>query len=266
MLATTPALGAALAGLGFCMSLIVAIGAQNAFVLRQGLQRSHVALVVALCAGSDTLLVAAGVGGLGSVLQGAPAVVEAVRWLGAAVVLAYGALAARRAWLGTSELALPDGGPGSPEAVAAATPAATPAEIGVGPRDGGRERLSRAPEASVGQGPSSARPRSAEPVPGARPGRARVGAVVGTTLALTWLNPHVYLDTVVLMGGVGSTYGDLRWWFAGGAAVASWAWFLGLGYGARLLAPVLRRPGAWRVVDGVIAVIMLAVAVSLVLG
>lgn len=217
----------ALSGLGFGLSLIVAIGAQNAYVLRQGLRREHLWLVVVLCAASDTVLIAAGVGGLGSALQGAPAVVEVVRWLGAAVVLAYGFLAARRAWRGTGSVLdtpLPDGG--RPDA----------GESG---------------------------PAAGSPVAVLAPARA---SVVATTLALTWLNPHVYLDTVVLMGGVGSTYGDLRWWFAGGAVVASWAWFWGLGHGARLLAPFLRRPGAWRVVDGVIAAIMVVVAVSLVAG
>lgn len=220
-----------LAGLGFGFSLIVAIGAQNAFVLRQGLRREHLWVVVVLCAASDMVLIAAGVGGLGSALQAAPGAVEVVRWLGAVVVLAYGALAARRAWTGTSGLD------------AAAEPATGPALP-----DGGGAR---------GDGAVAVAP---------APARTRLAAVVATTLALTWLNPHVYLDTLVLMGGVGSTYGDLRWWFAGGAVVASWAWFTGLAHGARLLAPALRRPGAWRVVDGVIAVIMLAVAVGLVAG
>jgi L-lysine exporter family protein LysE/ArgO len=100
---------------------------------------------------------------------------------------------------------------------------------------------------------------------GDSPGR-RLRPVVLTTLALTWLNPHVYLDTVLLQGSVAATYGDDRWLFTAGAMVSSILWFCGLGYGARLLAPVLKRPGAWRVVDGVIALIMLAVAVSLLAG
>jgi L-lysine exporter family protein LysE/ArgO len=93
-----------------------------------------------------------------------------------------------------------------------------------------------------------------------------VGAAVATTLALTWLNPHVYLDTVVLVGGLAATHGDDRWWFGLGACVASTAWFVALGYGARYLAPLLEKPGAWRVLDSVIAVTMVAVAVSLVAG
>jgi L-lysine exporter family protein LysE/ArgO len=198
-----------LAGLGFGLSLIVAIGAQNAFVLRQGVRREHVGVVVAICAASDAVLIAAGVGGLGALVQRAPAVVEVARWAGAAVVLGYGFLAARRAWKGQEQL--------------------TAANSGVVP-DAGR------------------RPRP----------------VVLTAVALTWLNPHVYLDTLVLLGSISSTYGDARWWFGAGAVLASVLWFSGIGYGGRLLAPLLARPGAWRVLDVVVALIMLAVAVSLV--
>jgi L-lysine exporter family protein LysE/ArgO len=200
---------ALLAGLGFGLSLIVAIGAQNAFVLRQGLRREHVGVVAAICAASDALLYAAGFGPL---VERWPDVVVVLRWLGAAVVLGYGAMAAWRAVRGDTTLAAADDG-----------------------------------------------------ALGDSPGR-RLKPVVLTTLALTWLNPHVYLDTVVLQGSVAATYGDARWWFTAGAMVSSVAWFTGLAYGARLLAPVLRRPGAWRVLDGVIALIMLAVAVSLLAG
>ena len=93
-----------------------------------------------------------------------------------------------------------------------------------------------------------------------------LGAVAGTALALTWLNPHVYLDTVLLLGSVAGTHGDQRWWFAAGACVASVLWFTGLGVGARALRPVFARPAAWRVLDGVIAVVMAALAVSLLAG
>ncbi|MEU4384908.1 LysE/ArgO family amino acid transporter [Promicromonospora sp. NPDC023805] len=201
-----------LAGLGFGLSLIVAIGAQNAFVLRQGLRREHVAVVAAICAVSDALLYAAGGAGFGPLVERWPDAVEVMRWLGAAVVLGYGAMAARRAVRGDTKLAAAEDG-----------------------------------------------------ALGDRPGR-RLRPVVLTTLALTWLNPHVYLDTVLLQGSVAATYGDDRWLFTAGAMVSSIIWFCGLGYGARLLAPVLKRPGAWRVVDGVIALIMLAVAVSLLAG
>jgi L-lysine exporter family protein LysE/ArgO len=200
-----------LAGLGLGLSLIVAIGAQNAFVLRQGVRREHVGVVVLVCAVSDALLYTAGGAGLGALIEQHPGLMEVARWAGAAVVLGYGALAARRAWRGGEELE-------------AARDAARP--------DAGR----------------------------------RLRPVLLTALALTWLNPHVYLDTVVLQGSIAAGYGDDRWLFTTGAVVSSMLWFVALGYGARFLAPLLRRPGAWRVVDGVIALIMVAVAVSLVAG
>lgn len=228
---------ALLAGLGFGFSLIVAIGPQNAYVLRQGALRDHVGLVIVLCAASDTLLIAAGVGGLGSAIQGVPLLAEAMRWLGAAVVLGYGVLAAVRAVRGTQALTMPDDGAGGavPDGDGATSAAATTYE----PRAG-----------------TAVRTRTA----------TRRLAIAGTTLALTWLNPHVYLDTLVLMGGVGATHGDQRWYFAIGAVCASWAWFTLLGLGAARLSGVLARPAAWRVLDGAIAVVMLTVAVGLVVG
>jgi L-lysine exporter family protein LysE/ArgO len=199
-------LGATVAGFLTGLSLIVAIGAQNAFVLRQGLQRRHVLLVVAVCAISDLVLILAGVAGIGRIVEAAPGVLVAVRWLGAAFLLGYGLLAARRALRG-----------GQLEAAA-------------------DRQLSRP-------------------------------AVLAAVLAFTWLNPHVYLDTVLLVGSVASTHGSPgRWWFAGGAGAASLSWFTALGYGARALTPVFRRPRAWRVLDGGIAVVMMALAVSLLVG
>ena len=197
---------AALAGFGFGLSLIVAIGAQNAFVLRQGLLRRHVLAVVAVCALSDAALIAAGIGGVGLAISGLPVLMTVVRIGGAVFLVIYGLLAARRAL--------------------------RPATL--------------APDA----------------------GRASVGlaATVATCLALTWLNPHVYLDTIVLLGSVANSHGDSRWLFGAGAAVASVIWFTALGYGARLLQPVFARPAAWRVLDAVIAVMMVAIAVSLVVG
>ncbi len=204
------ALGAVLAGLVFGLSLIVAIGAQNAFVLRTGLQRRHVLPVVAVCAVSDAVLIAAGVGGLGAAVDRAPAVLTAARIGGAAFLVGYAAVAARRAL--------------------------HPGTLTTG--------------VDTGAAPES---RSAWPA-------------VATCLALTWLNPHVYLDTVVLLGSVASTHGAQRWWFGAGAVAASIAWFAALGYGARLLRPVFARPGAWRVLDGAIAVVMLLIAGSLLAG
>ena len=199
----TPALLAAAAGLGLGLSLIVAIGAQNAFVLRQGLRLEHVAAVVAVCLVSDAVLIVAGTAGAGALVTRAPDVLAVVCFAGAAFLLVYGLMAARRAL----------------------RPAALVTE-------------------ATGR-------------------RAGLVATVTTCLALTWLNPHVYLDTVVLLGSMASTYGDHRWQFAAGAALGSALWFTGLGYGARLLRPVFGRPVAWRVLDGGIAVVMSALAVSL---
>ncbi|SDZ34678.1 LysE/ArgO family amino acid transporter [Herbiconiux ginsengi] len=197
---------AALAGFGFGLSLIVAIGAQNAFVLRQGLLRRHVFAVVAVCAVSDAVLIGIGISGVGLVIDRLPVVMTIVRIGGAAFLVVYGILAARRA-LRPSTL--------SPDA-----------------------------------------------------GRASAGlaATVATCLALTWLNPHVYLDTIVLLGSVANSHGDARWLFGLGAAIASVVWFTTLGYGARLLRPVFARPLAWRILDGVIALVMFAIALSLILG
>src|SRR3954451_2837788 len=178
---------AALAGLGLGLSLIVAIGAQNAFVLRQGLRLEHVGAVVAVCAVSDAVLICAGVLGAGALLLAHPDLLTVVCFGGAAFLLTYGVLAARRAL--------------------------RPADV-------------LAADAS-----------------GVRTGLA---VTVLTCLALTWLNPHVYLDTVVLLGSMASTFGDHRWQFAAGAGVGSLLWFAGLGYGARLLRRVFAQPSSWR--------------------
>jgi|SRR6187402_2387852 len=199
------ALLAGLAGLGLGLSLIIAIGAQNAFVLRQGLRREHIVVVILICALSDAALIALGVGGAGALFTALPWLVEVVRWVGAAFLLLYGFLAARRAI--------------RPAALDAAD----------------------------------------------APRQTTLAAVIGTCLALTWLNPHVYLDTVVLLGSVASTHGQLRWWFGAGAALGSILWFTTLGLGARLVAPLFARPAAWRVLDAIIAVVMVAIALSLVL-
>jgi L-lysine exporter family protein LysE/ArgO len=205
------ALLAALAGLGFGLSLIVAIGAQNMFVLRQGLRREHVGIVVVICAASDAALIVAGVGGLGALLEAVGWLGTAMRVAGAAFLVGYGFLAARRALRPTGATLVPTD-------------------------DGANVR---------------------------QPGRL---PIVATTLALTWLNPHVYLDTVVLMGSVASGHGVFRWWFATGAVVASVVWFSTLGYGARLLRPVFAKPLSWRILDALIAAIMIAIAVTLLVG
>lgn len=232
------------AGLGLGFSLIVAIGAQNVFVLRQGIRREHVFVVAAICAVSDAVLIAAGVGGMGAALQAAPWLVGVARWAGAAFLVGYAFLAARRALRGTETgLVVGDDASAGPTGGRVARSAYRDRE--------GRSGL------GTGAGASSSTTGVAT--------RTAVLPVVLTCLALTWLNPHVYLDTVVLLGSVGATHGDERWIFALGAMLASVVWFFTLAYGARLLGGVLASPRAWRILDGIIAVVMLAIAVSLVL-
>jgi L-lysine exporter family protein LysE/ArgO len=229
------------AGFGLGLSLIVAIGAQNVFVLRQGIRREHVFVVAAICALSDAVLIAAGVGGMGAALQAAPWLIGVARWAGAAFLVGYGLLAARRAWRG-SESGLVVEEPSDGRVARRAY------------RDPGRGLGTGADASYSTTGTRSAVATSTAVMP-----------VVLTCLALTWLNPHVYLDTVILLGSVGATYGDQRWIFAAGAMLASVAWFFSLAYGARLLGGVLASPRAWRILDGIIAVVMFAIAVSLVL-
>jgi L-lysine exporter family protein LysE/ArgO len=236
-----------LAGLGLGFSLIIAIGAQNLFVLRQGIRREHVFAVAAICALSDLALILVGVSGIGAVLQAVPWLVEVIRWAGAAFLVGYGLLAARRALRPSGEaLVAAEAAAGAPGRADAAT--GTLAASGGG-------------AASAGRGVSGSGIATAT-----RAARsATLLAAVLTCLALTWLNPHVYLDTVFLLGSVANTHGDGRWAFAVGAGAASIIWFFGLAYGARLLGGVLASPKAWRVLDGGIAVVMIALGVSLVL-
>ena len=199
-------LDAFVAGLLTGLSLIVAIGAQNAFVLRQGLLRQYVGPVVAICAVSDLLLIAAGVAGIGAIVQHAPTALTVVRWLGVAFLTAYGL---RSLW----------------------------------------------------------RSRHAGGLAAATEGETRLRGVLLQITALTWLNPHVYLDTVLLVGSIAAHHGPTgKWWFGAGAGLGSVLWFTGLGYGARLLSPVLMRPRAWQVLDVLIGLTMLAIAFSLARG
>lgn len=213
-----------LAGFGLGLSLIVAIGAQNLFVLRQGIRGEHVFLVAAICAVSDAVLIVLGVSGIGFVLQAVPWLIDAVRWAGAAFLVFYGLMAAKRAWRPSGEV-LDAAGQGAP---------------------------AEAPVATRGSHTAVA-------------ATTRVLPVVLTCLVLTWLNPHVYLDTVFLLGTVANTHGDGRWLFAFGAMAASVVWFFGLAFGARYLSRWLSTPRAWRILDAVIAVVMIALGVSLVL-
>ena len=229
----------ALAGFGLGLSLIIAIGAQNVFVLRQGIRREHVFAVAAICALSDLTLIVVGVSGVGAVLEAVPWLVDVIRWAGAAFLVGYGVLAARRA--------LKPGG----EALVASEAEDLDSARGASSIDG----------AFAGTGTSDT---VIAPVR-ARPVRSTLAAAVLTCLALTWLNPHVYLDTVFLLGSVANTHGDGRWAFAAGAGIASIAWFFTLAYGARLLGGVLATTRAWRILDAIIAVVMVTLGVMLVL-
>lgn len=194
------------AGLFLGLGLIVAIGAQNAFVLRQGLRRAHVFWVCLVCAASDAVLIAVGISGLGALGRVAPWIEPVLRYSGVAFLLAYGARSFWSAWLGSSGLA------------AAAQ------------KD------------------------------------ASLWSVLGTCLALTWLNPHVYLDMVVLIGSISAQYPGRELAFGAGAATASVLFFFGLGYGARLLGPLFARPATWRMLDLAVGVVMWAIAAKLLVG
>lgn len=184
--------------------LIVAIGAQNAFVLRQGLRREHIMAVVAVCALSDTVLINLGVWGMGTAAATHPALALGARVFGALYLIVYAWRSLQRAW--------------SPQALAV---------------DAAHQRTPLA-------------------------------QVLGTTFALTWLNPHVYLDTVLLLGSMASPFAGMeRAAFAAGASLASAVWFITLGWGARWLAPLFATPQAWRILDAGIALLMLGLAALL---
>lgn len=244
-----------LAGLGLGFSLIIAIGAQNLFVLRQGIRREHVFAVAAICALSDLALIIIGVSGIGAVLQAVPWLVDVIRWAGAAFLVGYGLLAARRAIRPSGAALVAQPQPAEP---------AEPAVESVTDAAGDAARDSRLSATSVTVATASP-PVTAPPVAAVAAQRTTLIAAVLTCLALTWLNPHVYLDTVFLLGSVANTHGDGRWAFAVGAGAASILWFFGLAYGARLLGGVLGSPRAWRVLDAVIAVVMIVLGVMLVI-
>ena len=193
-----------LAGFALSLTLILAIGAQNAFVLRQGLRREHLFWVCLTCAVSDAILIAAGVAGFGALAEAVPWFETAMRLGGSAFLIWYGYKNARSAWIGGETLT-----------------------------------------AEAGQGTTLRR-------------------AILTLMALTWLNPHVYLDTVVLLGSISAQYPD-RLAFGVGAVIASFVFFFALGYGARLLSPLFARPVSWRILDGLIALTMWAIAAKLLL-
>lgn len=193
---------AAITGFLTGISLIVAIGAQNAFVIRQGLARNNVLLVVAVCAISDAILIAAGIAGLGLAVAGLPWLLEVIRWLGVAYL----------SWFGINSF--------------------------------------RAAFSKKSLTVSEANSLSAK------------GALMAV-LGFTFLNPHVYIDTVLLLGSIGAQFGDLRWAFGAGAMLGSLVWFSLIGWGATFLAPLLKTSRAWKYIDLTIGLIMFTVAIFL---
>lgn len=189
-------------GFGLGLSLILAIGAQNAFVLRQGLRREHVFWICLTCAVSDAILIAAGVAGFGRLALAFPWIEPVMLYGGGAFLIWYGGLSFRRAWRGGASLTTSADGP------------------------------------------------------------TGLSTALLMVLGLTWLNPHVYLDTVVFVGSVAAQSGD-KVMFGAGAICASFVFFFGLGYGAQLLVPFFRRPEAWRLLDTLIGLVMWSIAAKL---
>ena len=189
-------------GLLTAMSLIMAIGAQNAFVIRQGLTEKHVLLVVAICAASDAVLIILGIGGLGAIIQGLPWLLEIIRWFGVVYLAWFGIKALRSAF---KEQTLDSSGTQS--------------------------------------------------------GSAKKVALA--VLGFTWLNPHVYLDTVILLGSIGNQFGEDKWWFALGASLGSIIWFSGIGFGAKAASGLMKKPIFWKILDLIIAAIMFGIAILL---
>jgi L-lysine exporter family protein LysE/ArgO len=181
------------------LGLIVAIGAQNAFVIRQSLTRKHVLLVVLICAASDALLITLGIAGLGAAIQGLPWLLEIFRWFGAAYLT----------WFGVSSIR------------------------------------------------SAMKNESMTDLTGESQSRTKV---VLALLGFTFLNPHCYLDTVILLGSIGNQFGDQKWFFALGAALGSFLWFASIGFGARAASGLMRKPLFWKVLDLVIAAVMFSIA------
>ena len=186
------------------LSLIIAIGAQNAFVIRQGLTKQHVFLVVLICGLSDAFLIALGIGGLGAIIQSLPWLIEIIRWFGVVYLTWFGLKSARSAF--------------KTQVLVAGAP----------------EEVSRS-------------------------------KVVATVLGLTFLNPHVYLDTVILLGSIGSAFQENKWYFAVGATLASVLWFTAIGYGAKAASRFMSKPIFWKILDSLIALVMFSIAILLVL-
>ena len=184
------------------LSLIIAIGAQNAFVIRQGLLRQHVLLVVAICAISDAALIFLGTGGLGTLIQSKPSLIEFIRWFGVIYLAWFGIRSIRSVFKDQSLV--------------------------------------------TGEGSDMNRLK-----------------IVATSLSLTFLNPHVYLDTVILLGSIANQFDNNRWFFAFGSTLASFVWFTAIGFGARAASRFMSKPIFWKILDSLIAVVMFTIAITL---
>jgi L-lysine exporter family protein LysE/ArgO len=184
------------------LSLIIAIGAQNAFVIRQGLLRQHVLLIVSICAISDAALIFLGTGGLGTLIQSKPSLLEFIRWFGVIYLTWFGIRSLRSVFKNQS--------------------------------------------LNAGEGSTISKSK-----------------VVGTCLALTFLNPHVYLDTVILLGSIANQFEENRWFFAIGGAIASVVWFSAIGFGARAASRFMSKPIFWKILDSMIATVMFTIAITL---
>ncbi len=183
-------------------SLIIAIGAQNAFVIRQGLTKRYVLLTVAICSASDALLIFLGAGGLGRIIKSNDTALEFIRWFGVIYLIWFGIKSARSVFQ--------------------------------------NQVLTAASDASASR-----------------------KNVITTVIALTFLNPHVYLDTVILLGSISNQFGENKWFFASGASIASLIWFTAIGYGAKSASRYMSRPIFWKVLDSIITAIMFSIAAFL---
>ncbi len=184
------------------LSLIIAIGAQNAFVIRQGLLRQHVLLIVSICAISDAALIFLGTGGLGTLIQSKPSLLEFIRWFGVIYLTWFGIQSLRSVFKNQS--------------------------------------------LNAGEGSTISKSK-----------------IVGTCLALTFLNPHVYLDTVILLGSIANQFEENRWFFTIGGAIASVVWFSAIGFGARAASRFMSKPIFWKILDSMIATVMFTIAITL---
>lgn len=220
-----------ISGFLVAISLIAAIGAQNAMVLRHGIARSHVAAVAAFCVASDAIMMSAGTAGFGAALQAHPRVLTVVTLLGVAFLVVYGLMSLRSAWRSARQSA---------------------------------QFPTRSAQSAGSGGPSQSSgglsPRTTDTVARTLPG------AIAAIAAVTWLNPHAYLDTVVLVGSVAASHGDERWWFTAGAILASATWFGALAAGARAFSRRLARPATWTVIDAVTGLVMISIAITLAMG